>query len=364
MMTGADGNVLTCRNVVKHFGTIRALDGFDLDLRDGVLMALLGPSGCGKTTALRAMAGFERPESGDIWVGDGKVTGATTWVPPEARRIGMVFQDWALFPHLDVWHNVAFGLRDPKRETVGEILELVHLSGLEKRMPHELSGGQQQRIALARALAPRPEVILLDEPFSNLDASLRVKLRLEVRQVLKEANATAIFVTHDQEEALSMADELAVMDHGAVLQAGTPHEVYGAPATRAIAALVGEANFVPGRIVSGKVVSVLGTLPAPGLADGPVDVMVRPEAISVTRDPNGNARIVDAEFYGHDQLIRARLNNGMIVEARLLGPRPDLHIGADVALAICAPAQLFRVDDHTSLFPYCGIDRDPDRAAV
>ena len=360
-MVSANGSVLSCRGVSMHYADCHALDHFDLELGHGVIMALLGPSGCGKTTALRVMAGFERPQSGEVWVGDKPVSRKGTWIEPEHRRIGMVFQDWALFPHLDVWHNVAFGLRGTEDARVHEVLEMVHLSAYGKRMPHELSGGQQQRVAIARALAPSPEVILLDEPFSNLDASLRAEVRAEVREVLKAAEATAIFVTHDQEEALSMADRLAVMSAGRVLQVGTPHEVYGAPNSREVAALVGEANFLEGFVSSGRVATPLGPILAPGLEDGAVEIMVRPESITVTREHEGGACIENAEFYGHDQLVRARLQDGSLMSVRLLGPRPDLAIGATVSLRLAAPAHLFRSDDHTAVSPLCGI---PAHAAV
>jgi iron(III) transport system ATP-binding protein len=337
-----DGIVLRCRAVAKRFELTPALDGFDLYLAEGKLLALLGPSGCGKTTALRVIAGFERPDAGEVWVGDRRVAGSGAWIPPERRRIGMVFQDWALFPHLDVWHNVAFGLAGHGDGRVGEVLEMVDLAGLEERMPHELSGGQQQRVAIARALAPEPDVILLDEPFSNLDASLRAAVRAEVREVLRAARATAVFVTHDQEEALSVADELAVMDAGRVLQVGTPHQVYRAPATRRVAAMVGEANFFAGDVRAGRALTPLGEISVPGLEDGPVEIMVRPETIRAERDAAGNASIVDAEFYGHDQLVWARLADGRLVRIRLLGPRPDLSIGTNVRVELTAPAHFFR----------------------
>ncbi|MDP9069109.1 MAG: ABC transporter ATP-binding protein [Actinomycetota bacterium] len=326
----------------KRFGSTVALAGFDLDLRRGILLALLGPSGCGKTTALRVMAGFERPTGGDVCVGGEHVAGTGAWVPPERRRIGMVFQDWALFPHLDVWHNAAFGIGRDEGDRVQEVLRLVDLQGLERRLPHELSGGQQQRVALARALAPSPEVILLDEPFSNLDATLRASVRAEVRQVLREAGATAIFVTHDQEEALSMADELAVMVNGRVVQVGAPHEVYGMPADSKVAALVGEANFFKGIVRDQVALTPVGDMPAPGLSDGPVEVMVRPEAVRLTHDEYAAARIVDAEFYGHDQLVRAVLADGTSLDARLLGPRPELMIGSPVAAAVVGGVHFFR----------------------
>jgi iron(III) transport system ATP-binding protein len=354
-MTLETPSVLRAAGVSRRFGDTVALDSFSLDLKEGVIMALLGPSGCGKTTALRVMAGFERPASGDVWVGDRHVAGKRQWIPPEHRRIGMVFQDWALFPHLDVWHNVAFGIGSGHTERVREVLRMVHLEECAERMPHELSGGQQQRVALARALAPTPEVILLDEPFSNLDATLRAKVRAEVREVLKEAKATAIFVTHDQEEALSMADEMAVMSRGRILQVGTPHEVYGAPINRQVACLVGEANFFGGEVRGGRAFTPLGEIQAPGLGDGPVEVMLRPESVSVARDAGGSARIEDTEFYGHDQLVRARLADGTLIDVRLLGPRPDLAIDAPVRVSLTGPAHFFQLGTEAALFPYCGI---------
>lgn len=326
---------LSCRGIHKRFADVIALDGFDLRVNDGVLMALLGPSGCGKTTALRIMAGFEKPDAGEVNVRDRLVAGNGRWVPPEQRRVGMVFQDWVLFPHLDVHDNVAFGLPTAdRRERVGEVLEMMRLSGLERRMPHELSGGQQQRVALARALAPSPEVVLLDEPFSNLDATLKAKVRMEVRTILHEAKATAIFVTHDQEEALAMADEMAVMDAGRILQIGTPHEIYQAPVDLHVASMVGDANLLPGEVRGGVATTALGTFPAVGALDGAIHMMVRPEEISIEPATEGIARIVDSEFYGHDQMVRARLGDGSLLEVRLLGPHPDLVIDETVDVTV------------------------------
>lgn len=333
---------LSCRSIRKRFNGTIALDGFDLDVRDGVLLALLGPSGCGKTTALRVIAGFEKPDSGRVDVRDRSVAAPGTWVPPEKRRVGMVFQDWVLFPHLDVHDNVAFGLSSPgRRERVGEVLEMMRLSGLERRMPHELSGGQQQRVALARALAPSPEVVLLDEPFSNLDATLKAEVRMEVRTILHEAKATAIFVTHDQEEALAMADEMAVMDAGRILQVGTPHDVYQAPVDLRVASMVGDANLIPGEVRAGVASTPVGRFAAAALPDGPVHMMVRPEEISIVPAPEGCARIVDTEFYGHDQMVRARLDDGNLLEIRLLGPHPDLRIDATIDVQVTGQPLFF-----------------------
>jgi iron(III) transport system ATP-binding protein len=337
------GLALRCRGLAKRFGSAVALDGFDLDLPSGALLALLGPSGCGKTTALRVVAGFERPDSGEVYIGERRVTGPGLFVAPEQRRIGMVFQDWALFPHLDVLANVRFGLPRSGAARAAEVLEMVGLDNCAHRMPHELSGGQQQRVALARALAPSPEVILLDEPFSNLDAALRARVRADVRRVLRDADATAIFVTHDQDEALSIADEVAVMSGGRVLQAGSPHHVYRAPASRAVATLVGEANFLPAEVVGERALTPLGSLPAPAIPDGTVEAMIRPESLQVEPDDTGNARVVDAEFYGHDQLVKLRCSDGTPVTARLLGPRSELVVGAPVAVT-AMERPLFFVD--------------------
>ena len=333
---------LSCRSIRKRFSGTVALDGFDLDVQDGVLLALLGPSGCGKTTALRVIAGFEKPDQGEVMVRDRTVAGSKAWVPPEKRRVGMVFQDWVLFPHLDVHDNVAFGLPSQgRRERVGEVLDMMRLSGLERRMPHELSGGQQQRVALARALAPSPEVVLLDEPFSNLDATLKAEVRVEVRSILHEAKATAIFVTHDQEEALAMADEMAVMDAGRILQVGTPHEVYQSPVDLRVASMVGDANLIPGDVRAGVATTALGSFAAAGVPDGAVRMMVRPEEISIAPAPDGRARIVDTEFYGHDQMVRAQLDDGTRFEVRLLGPHPDLRTDETVAVTVTGKPLFF-----------------------
>lgn len=336
-----DDAILRCHKVSKRFDRTVALDGFDLALEKATILGLLGPSGCGKTTALRVMAGFERPDAGEVWVDNRQVAGPRAWVEPEKRRVGMVFQDWALFPHLDVARNVAFGLNENAKERVTEVLDMVRLRGLENRMPHELSGGQQQRVAVARALAPSPDVILLDEPFSNLDPSLRGRIRSEVRSLLHDAKATAIFVTHDREEALSMADRIAIMSEGRVLQTGAPHDVYRAPSQRVVASLIGEANYFPARVSDGIATTALGRLAADGVPNGPAEVMLRPESIELEYQPDGPVTVVDTEFYGHDQLVRARFDDGTSFDVRLLGPRPDLAIGVRAAARVTGAAIFF-----------------------
>jgi iron(III) transport system ATP-binding protein len=322
--------------LTKRFGQVGALAGFDIAVTEGQTLTLLGPSGCGKTTALRVIAGFERPDEGVVAVGGVRVAGPGLHVPPERRRVGMVFQDYALFPHMTVAANVSYGLvkedRDQKgRSRVGEVLELVGLSGTEKRLPHELSGGQQQRVALARALAPRPAVILLDEPFSNLDASLRQRVRRELKEILAEARATALFVTHDQEEALSLSDLVAVMREGRIVQVATPPELYRAPSDSWVAGFLGDADFVSATAGNGQVETAVGTFATSHV--GKVLVMFRPERVLVTPDQDGEAVVASREYFGHDQLVTIVLTDGSRIRSRL-GPVPDLRPGERVAVKI------------------------------
>ena len=328
--------------VMKNFGPVAAARNLNLEAERGKILALLGPSGCGKTTALRLIAGFELPDAGEVEISGRKVAGAGVHVPPERRRVGMVFQDYALFPHLSVARNVAYGLPRGKRSgtRIQETLELAHLSGLEDRMPHELSGGQQQRVALARALAPEPEMVLLDEPFSNLDAALRARVRTEMRDILHQAGVTAVFVTHDQEEALSVADEVAVMLDGEVVQSAPPEDLYHRPATREVAAFVGDANFLPGVARDGHVRCELGNIPLLEELDGDVDVMVRPEALVLRGLTNGKATVEDREFYGHDQVLKLRLDSGRTLRSRLVGG-PGFRPGSRVAVDVWGPVMSF-----------------------
>lgn len=331
---------ICCHNLTKKFGTTPIIDDLTLCVDQGEFVALLGPSGCGKTSTLRLIAGFERPDDGIIEVAGRLVASRTHFVSPEKRRVGMVFQEYALFPHLNVEKNVGYGLSaDRFRDfRVQEVLELVGLSGLGKRMPNELSGGQQQRVALARALAPKPDVVLLDEPFSNLDAGLRVRLREEVRDILRHAGATAIFVTHDQEEALSLADRVAVMMAGKVLQVAPPDALYRLPASRTVASFVGEANFIPGQANGMTVMCGLGKLPLPLCrpSHGDVEVMIRPEWIDAKASQTGDALVLSRTFFGHDQMMKVQTEQGVELQV-WLGPFKMFDPGDRVALHVTCP---------------------------
>jgi iron(III) transport system ATP-binding protein len=345
-MTAPTPRAIHCHRLVKRFGEgaadAVALDGFELEVAHGQVLSLLGPSGCGKTTALRVIAGFEDPDAGTVTIAGTLATGPGVNLPPDQRRVGMVFQDYALFPHMTVARNVGYGLGGGDATRVDEVLRLVGLTDLQDRMPHELSGGEQQRVALARALAPRPAVILLDEPFSNLDASLRDRMRRDVRHILKGAGASVVFVTHDQEEALAMADVVAVMRAGRVLQVGTPHQLYRAPADPWIASFVGESEFLPGQADVGMVETPLGTFPQSSDLRGEVLVMVRPEWVHATPATDGPAVVVDQEFYGHDQLLVLEFPDGRRLQSRI-GASPRFANGdrAEVGIdeVVVFPAQ-------------------------
>ncbi|MEX1004783.1 MAG: ABC transporter ATP-binding protein [Acidimicrobiia bacterium] len=332
------------RGVERWFGETRALAGVDLEVPTGALLTLLGPSGSGKTTALRLIAGFDRPDAGTIEVDGRQVVGPSLFVPAEKRRVGMVFQDYALFPHLTVGRNVGYGAPKRRRAArVPEVLELVGLTGKAERLPHELSGGEQQRVALARALAPDPEVILLDEPFSNLDAALRAKVRNEVAEILRRSGTTAIFVTHDQEEALSMSDIVAVMTDGRVVQTGTPSELYLHPTDSWVGSFLGDADFLNGHAEGGRVATPVGNFDS--RHQGDVTVMIRPEAVSLRLSEDGNAVVRRREFFGHDQLVTVALADGAILRARL-GPAPLLQPGDRVEISVIEAATFPRVERH------------------
>jgi iron(III) transport system ATP-binding protein len=318
----------------KRFADVVAVDGASLCVDRGEVVALLGPSGCGKTTLLRLVAGFERPDAGTVEVAGRRVAGRGTWVPPERRRIGMVFQDYALFPHLTVTENIGFGLRRADRALrVQTLLAVVGLDGLGGRYPFELSGGQQQRVALARALAPSPELVLLDEPWSNVDPNLRESLRAELTEIVRPLGVTVVLVTHDREEAFALADRIALMRDGAVVQLGTSEELYFAPASRWAAEFVGAGNVLPGEIVDGTIETSLGRFPANGSAGRDVvKVLVRPELLELEPDPAGPAEVVAREFRGHDVFYRVRVRGVELVSQR---PSTELvPLGARVSIRL------------------------------
>ena len=313
-----------------------AVTGVDVAVVEGELLALLGPSGCGKTTTLRMIGGFETPDTGTITLRDRDITA----LPPEKRGIGFVFQDYALFPHLTVAENVRFGLRGmgtaAARKRVGEMLDLVNLAPYADRRPHQLSGGQQQRVALARTLAVAPPLILLDEPFSNLDAAMRTETRQEVRAMLKAAGCAAILVTHDQEEALALADRVAVMAEGRIRQVGTPDAVYKHPRCAFVASFLGRSNFVIGEASGNWAETSLGRLPLCRAAQGRVNLALRPEQIGLVADsatPHGV--VVGREFRGHDQLYWVDAGDRRVLV--LSGPEQALGIGTTVRFAISEP---------------------------
>lgn len=316
---------LCCSGLTKQFGATRAVDAVELHIRKGEILALVGPSGCGKTTLLRLLAGFERPDAGEIYLQGQLVAGLKTFVPPERRGVGMVFQEYALFPHLTVAENIAFGLVGKDRRVramrVAEMLALVGLSGYGERYPHQLSGGERQRVALARALAPNPVLVLLDEPFSSLDADRRALVREEVHGILKRAGATAVFVTHDQEEALVMGDRLAVLRQGRLEQVDGPDVVFHNPATRFVAEFMGQTDFLPGQVTSEGIRTEVGLLPqrvrAPEGAE--VELAVRGDDIAISTEPRGQAGIpgmvIGCRFQGAQNIYRLRLPSGCILHS-------------------------------------------------
>ena len=289
--------IIRARSVSKSYGSEIVLSDFNLDVWNGAIVGVLGVSGSGKTTALRLIAGFEKQDSGIIEMREEIISSQEVYVPPEERNVGMVFQDYALFPHLDVKSNISFGLskHQIKSGRLNEVIDMCNLNDYRNKLPQELSGGQQQRVALARALAPNPEVILLDEPFTSLDAHMARDLRDEVVTLLRETETTAIIVTHDQEEALSVCDVVSVLEDGKVIQSATPQEIYLNPISQTVANSVGDPNILKGFSINGMVETSLGTFVS--AYDGALDVSIRPECIELNLDSDGSYVVKECTFY-------------------------------------------------------------------
>ena len=337
MAGSGDRAMLECLGLVKRFNGVVALDGFSVQVPQGRILALLGPSGCGKTTALRLMAGFSNPDAGAIKVASETVYDQDVSTPPEKRRVGMVFQEGALFPHLTVEQNIAYGLPrgEDRSQRVAEVVQLTGLEGLTQRMPYELSGGQQQRVALARALAPRPELLLLDEPFSNLDPGLREQVRRDVVAILRSSGITAVFVTHDQEEAMYVGDTIAVMNRGRIEQQGTPEEIFHRPRSKFVAEFIGMVDFVPGQRDGETFSTSIGSTrwQANLQREGVLEAMVRPDCIDCYPSAEGNGVIVEREFRGAFYLYWIALDCGVTVRS-LLSHTDEYEVGARVSAQV------------------------------
>ncbi len=332
--------LIECIQASKRYADTLAVDAVSFGLMPGEIVSILGESGCGKTTLLRLIAGFEAVNGGAIAIRSEPVSSETLHLPPERRNIGMVFQEYALFPHMSVAQNVAFGLHNAspadRRRRAREALELVRLADLESRYPHELSGGQQQRVALARTLAPHPIAMLLDEPFSNLDAGLRHSLRLEVVEILRRENISAILVTHDREEAFAVADRAGVMVAGRLEQLGAPADLYRAPVNPAVARMVGDCDFLPGVANGVFAATAIGDLPfichSAAISDGDaLLVMIRPQDLGVAATQSGDCRVESLEFRGGETMAFVATPGGAIVRCVRRG-YPSLSPGASVEL--------------------------------
>ena len=354
-----DSIILHANAVTKQFSSKQspAVNQVSFELKKGELLGLLGPSGCGKTTLLRMIAGFEKPSEGSIELAGRIVSDHQHWVEPEKRHTGMVFQDYALFPHLTVANNIAFGLENKRprlakkeiNKRVNEVLQLVGLGGYEKRFPHELSGGQQQRIALARALAPQPELILLDEPLSNLDVQVRERLRHEVRTILKSTNTAGIFVTHDQEEAMAIADKIGVMQDGHLMQLGSPEEIYTSPQCKFVAEFVTQANFLQATKKGNIWSTELGECHVDdAIAINQGELMFRQEDVLLEPDETGTTVIREREFLGREYRYCLQTNSGKRLHART-NISTQLPVGCKVNLEILPnTARIFPVASKSS----------------
>ena len=328
-----DNLIIRARSLEKSYGDETVLTDFNLDVWKGSIFGILGVSGSGKTTALRLLAGFENPDSGIIEMYDKIVYDEETNIPPEERNIGMVFQDYALFPHLNVEKNIGFGLtsKDINKGRLEGVLEMCNLKKYRNKFPQDISGGQQQRVALARALAPKPDVVLLDEPFTSLDAHMARDLRDEVVSLLRETETTAILVTHDQEEALSVCDIVSVLEEGKVMQSATPQEIYLNPVSQNVANSVGDPNILKGFSKNGRVETALGTFVS--AYEGALDVSIRPECIELSLDSKGAYVVKECIFYGHDQVVSFENSAGQIFRSRSL-PSTIFESGDKISIEI------------------------------
>jgi len=336
-------------NIHKNYTDVVAVHDLSLSVAKGEFFSLLGPSGCGKTTTLRLIAGLDCLSDGNITINGHLVSSTTSFIPPEKRGVGIVFQDYALFPHMTVFENISFGLHGQGKlaikKRVEEKLDMVGLSHAGKKYPHELSGGQRQRVALARSLAPSPSVMLLDEPFSNLDTELRETLRNEAKEILKASGTTVILVTHDQEEAFSLSDRVGLLNAGRLEQVGTPYQIYHNPANRFVADFVGKADFIPSIIEGDFIVSKIGRFyrNEENYLNSPmVDLMIRPDDVTITPDPNGNAVIADVRFLGADVLYKLELADKTFIHsiglsANFLPSGVKVKATIDMPHAVCFP---------------------------
>lgn len=340
--------VLQVRDLKKRYAAshVEAVRGVSFDVESGEVLALLGPSGCGKTTTLRMIAGFEHPDAGSVQLGHRTLFDERTFVPAEERGIGFVFQDYALFPHLDVWHNVLFGLngrdRAGRAARVRQLLSMLDLADVAHRKPQQLSGGQQQRVALARSMAPAPQVLLLDEPFSNLDARLRQSARSQVRALLKEQGMSAILVTHDQEEALEFADRVGVMRAGRIEQLDTPEAVYQRPRTAYVANFIGMANVMRAVADGTRATSPIGIVELDRPAEGSIDVLLRPESLTLEAAAPGvdaRATIASRRFFGARTVYRVALGETLELLVEVPGPG-RFGVGDSVTVAPRAPGSV------------------------
>ena len=335
---------VTITGVTKSFGNVQVLQEFNQKFEDGEFITLLGPSGCGKTTMLRLIAGFEKPSSGEIYIGDKIVSGKDSFVSPEKREIGMVFQSYAVWPHMNVYNNIAYPLKIKKaskseiEEKVNKALKIVHLEQYKDRFPSELSGGQQQRVALGRALVAQPEILLLDEPLSNLDAKLREEMRYEIKEITKKLKITVIYVTHDQIEAMTMSDRIVLINKGEIQQIGTPQEIYSHPNNIFVANFVGKVDFIKGKVQDGNILlndSDGQTLPNKSDLNGNVIVAIRPENVILSDDGEIKGKVFSKFYLGDCNDLRVEVGNGNILRVTARASTYDtLKIGEEVRLKV------------------------------